>query len=221
MSEAPGPAVAGLDATVAAIVDRLTAASAARETALAGCRSLIRLAANSIRAVHRGEFDRAGALLIEARGVHDALRVGLAAFPAVYHAGFLHDAQKEYVEAWATFRLLAGSSVPGPEELGVEDAAYLNGLAEAVGELRRWVLDGLRQGRFDGCEDVLQAMDDIYTLLIAVDFPDALTGNLRRATDAARGILERTRGDLTMALLQEGAAARMERAAAPIVPGQA
>jgi translin len=213
VSGEPGPATGGLDATIAAITERLAASNAARERGLSGCRALIRLAANSIRAVHRGEFERARKMLAEARDVHDALCADLTAFPAIYHAGFLHDAQKEYVEAWATLSLLSGSALPGPGELSVEDPAYLNGLAEAVGELRRWLLDGLRQGRFDGSEDVLRAMDDIYTLLITVDFPDALTGNLRRTTDSVRGILERTRGDLTMALIQENAAARMERAA--------
>jgi translin len=213
VSAEPTPAADGLEATVAAIIERLAASNVAREEGLAGCRTLIRLAATAIRAVHRGEFERAAALLEEARAVHDALRFELAEYPAVYHAGFLHDAQKEYVEACVTFRLLSDAVLPGPGELGVEDPAYLNGLAEAVGELRRWLLDGLRQGRSDGAEAVLSAMDDIYTLLITVDFPDALTGNLRRATDSVRGILERTRGDLTMALVQERAATRMERAA--------
>jgi translin len=120
----------------------------------------------------------------------------------IYHAGFLHDAEKEYAEARTTLALLSGGSIPSPEDLGVEYAAYLNGIAEAVGEMRRMILDRLRAGHYEGCEDILHAMDEIYAALITVDFPDAMTGGLRRTTDQTRGILERTRGDLTMAMVQ-------------------
>ena len=122
-------------------------------------------------------------------------------------AGFLHDAQKEYAEARTTLALVSGGTIPTPQSLGVEYPAYLNGIAEAVGELRRMLLDRLRRGEYDGCEAILGAMDDIYSVLVTIDFPDAMTGGLRRTTDQTRGILERTRGDLTMAIVQHGAAA--------------
>lgn len=114
----------------------------------------------------------------------------------------MQDAQKEYVEATATLSLVRGEPMPAPGELGVAAAPFLNGLAEAVGELRRYVLDLLRRGEVARCEPILQTMDDIYSLLVTIDYPDALTGGLRRTTDATRAILERTRGDLTFALRQ-------------------
>lgn len=163
---------------------------------------MIRLSANSIRAVHRGEFERALKLLDEAQAAHATVRDAVQKHPELYHAGFVHDAQKEYAEAWATYRLLLGGTIPRPEELQVEDAAYLNGIAEAIGELRRMLLDRLRRGQLAGCEAILAAMDDIYSALVTVDFPDAMTGGLRRTTDQSRGILEKTRGDLTMAMVQ-------------------
>jgi len=133
--------------------------------------------------------------------------------PDLFYTGYVQDAQKEYVEALATFSLVTGAPMQAPEEIGIAAAAFLNGLAEAVGELRRYVLDLLRRGEVESCEAYLRTMDDIYSLLVTIDYPDALTGGLRRTTDATRAILERTRGDLTFALRQrdlEAALARLE-----------
>lgn len=204
------PDTSPLEEIVPRILEHLAEKNAAREKALAASRTLIRLSANAIRAVHRGEFERAGLMLDEAKGVRDDAVAALAGHGDVYHAGFLHDAQKEYAEARTTLALLSGGQIPSPEELGVEYPAYLNGIAEAVGEMRRMILDRLRRGEFEGCEELLRAMDDIYSVLITIDFPDAMTGGLRRTTDQTRGILERTRGDLTMAILQRDAVAAME-----------
>lgn len=196
---------APLETIIPRILDHFAAKNAAREQALSASRTIIRMSANSIRAVHRGEFDKAAAQLDEAKGVRDAAVKALEGHADVYHAGFLHDAQKEYAEARTTLALLSGGAIPSPEELGVEYPAYLNGIAEAVGEMRRMVLDRLRAGEYDGCEEILDAMDDIYSVLVTIDFPDAMTGGLRRTTDQTRGILEKTRGDLTMATVQREA----------------
>ena len=177
--------------------------NAAREQALSQSRELIRTCANTIRAVHRRDFEQARTLLAAAKALSDGLTQNLAPFPDLFYTGYVQDAQKEYVEANATLSLVSGSPMPPPQELGVAAAPFLNGLAETVGELRRFVLDKLRRGELDGSEALLQTMDDIYSLLVTIDYPDALTGGLRRTTDLARGILERTRGDLTFALRQQ------------------
>lgn len=195
-----------LERIVPAILERFAARNAAREQALAAARVIIRASANAIRAVHRGEFAAAERLLAEARATHEAAARALEGHPDLYFAGFLHDAQKEYAEAAVTLALCSGGELPGPGELGVEDAAYLNGIGEAVGELRRVILDRLRAGSLEGCEELLRAMDDIYGVLVTIDYPDAMTGGLRRTTDQVRGILEKTRGDLTMALVTHRAA---------------
>jgi translin len=181
---------------------RLEAKHQAREGALRESRRAIRASANAIRAAHRDDREAAQALLEEARTGVAAAVAACAGQPEVEHAGFVHDAQKEYAEACTTFALVAGAPLPDPAELGVPDAAYLNGLAETVGELRRLVLDGLRAGRLERSEQLLEVMDDIYALLVTIDFPDGITGGLRRSTDVARSILERTRGDVTTALVQ-------------------
>ena len=180
----------------------LQAAHTAREAGLSACRRAIRASGLSIRAVHRGHDDDAAARLDEARDAVREAQEALRPHPAVAHAGFLHDAEKEYVEAMATAALLSGSSVPGPSELRVGDPAWLNGLAEAIGEMRRFLLDRLREGDLERGEELLEAMDDIHDLLASLDYPDALTSGLRRSTDVARSILERTRGDLTASAVQ-------------------
>ena len=202
---------AEIDAAVTGIRDDLQAAYAAREQALPLCRSAIRHAANCIRAVHRGELTRAEELLEQSRTAVGEAADALRDFPSVFHAGFVHDAQKEYAEASVTLALVDGRPLPAPEQLGVQGPAYLHGLSEAVGELRRYLLDALRRGAIEQCESVLSQMDDIYSMLVTVDYPDAMTGNLRRSTDAARAILERTRGDYTLAVQQERLARRLEQ----------
>ncbi|HWB71215.1 MAG TPA: hypothetical protein VG452_03290 [Egibacteraceae bacterium] len=181
---------------------RLETRHSAREGALRASRLAIRHAANAIRAAHRDERDAARALLDQARAALEEARGACRGHPEVEQAGFVFDAQKEYAEARITFAIITGTPPPGPDDLDVDDAAWLNGLAETVGELRRHLLDVLRAGRLERCEALLETMDDIYALLVTIDFPDAVTGGLRRATDVARSIIERTRGDLTTALVQ-------------------
>lgn len=197
----------------------LDAKNAAREQALVWSRQMVRACANAIRAIHRRDHPRADALLDEARELNGRIEEAVAGMGEIHWAGYVQDAQKEMVEALATAALIRGTPLPEPASLGVAAAPFLNGLAEAVGELRRYVLDQLRRGELAGTEALLEAMDDIYSLLVTLDYPDALTGGLRRTTDSTRGILEKTRGDLTVALRQEAlqvalaAAERREQAA--------
>lgn len=175
---------------------------AARERALPRSRAAIRACANSIRAAHRQEFAQAANLLAQAEKLLGEMAEDLRDHQDIFYAGFVQDAQKEYAEAAAFAALVQQRPLPAAPELAIDWAPYLNGLGEAVGELRRYILDQLRQGNYDTCETLLRHMDDIYALLITIDYPDAITGGLRRTTDAARGILEKTRGDLTIAVGQ-------------------
>jgi len=177
--------------------------NAAREESLALSREIIRTAANTIRAVHRAEFAQAAVILEQARAAAARLSERLRDKPVLYAAGYVHDCQKELAEAALTLALVKGDPVPGPAELGVEAPAFLNGMGEAVGELRRHILDVIRGGDLARGEAILQEMDDIYSALVTFDYPDALTGGLRRTTDAVRGSLEKTRGDLTTSLRQD------------------
>ena len=181
---------------------QLDDAHAAREVSLSACRATIRACSNAIRAVHRRDTDQASDLADEAaahlRRAQDALRP----HPRLAGSGPLHDAEKEYAEARLTACLVSGQPLPSNTDLEVSGAAWLCGLAEAASELRRHLLDRLRDGDLSHGESLLQAMDDAYGMLIAIDYPDAVTGGLRRNTDALRAVLERTRGDLTTTVLQ-------------------
>ena len=176
---------------------------AARDAALVQSRALVRFCANAIRAIHREERTEAQALLGEARNAAAAMCAAVAAFPDLLHAGYTQDGLKELVEASVLLALAADEPMPAPAQLGVEPATYLNGLAEAATELRRRILDLVRHEHSAEAERLLDAMDEIYSLLVTVDYPDAITGGLRRSTDVLRGVLERTRGDLTVSMRQQ------------------
>jgi len=185
---------------------------AARERALVAARRSIRCSANAIRAIHRGDLDQAGTLMEESRAAIQAGREAVREqHPDVYFAGFLQDAQKEYAEARLTEAIVSGAGLPSPGEIGVELPPYLNGMAESVGEGRRAVLDLLRHGEVERAERILGDMEDMFHLLASMDFPDAVTGNLRRSTDVARSLLERTRGDLSVAVIQRSLQQALER----------
>lgn len=200
-----------LDGLAGAFQQRFDAKMGAREAALAASRKAIRSSANAIRAIHREESETAQRLMEEAAASLEEALAATDDHPDLLYAGYVHDAQKEYAEARVTEAVVLGKELPKPEDLGVQDAPYLNGIAEAIGEVRRTILDLLRQGDVSRAEELLQTMDDLYSLLVTIDYPDAITGNLRRSTDVARSIMEKTRGDLTVALVQKGLRDALER----------
>jgi translin len=171
-----------------------------RDEALKRARQLTRACSLAIRAVHRDDREAMDANLAEAQALADALREELKDHPELFFAGYTQDSLKEFVEANVTCALIQNQALQTPEELGVEEATYLNGLAEVVGELRRRTLDILRSGYSEEAERLLGIMDEIYSVLVTIDYPDAITNGLRRQTDLARGIIEKTRGDVTASL---------------------
>jgi len=177
--------------------------NAIRDLTLARSRTLIRFCANSIRATHRHEWELARQLLAEARQAADTMRQEAGVYSDIHDAGYTQDALKELAEAAILLAFVTDEPIPDPDEMGIGYAAYLNGLGEAVGELRRYALDSMRRGEIGESERILDLMDEAYTYLVTMDFADSLTGGLRRTTDMVRGVTERTRGDLTVAVGQE------------------
>jgi len=174
-----------------------------REDALKQTRRLTRLAANAIRAIHRDEHENAEQNMVKAENIVGGLLKSLGDYPEFYFSGYTQDALKEYIEARLTINLLEGIPLPSPEELKMEYSTYLKGMAETIGEMRRRCLDILRQGYSGEAERLLDLMDEIYAILVTIDYPDAITHGLRRQTDLVRGIIERTRADLTMSLREQ------------------
>ena len=191
LSRLPGEALA-----------RFAQKHAVREKALAASREVVHSSANTIRAIHRNELDQAQRMLKATEEMVTGTREMLQDHLDLYFTGFTLDAQKEYAEASAVYAFIGGSPLPGPDELGVELAPYLNGLVEAASELRRYILDSMRRDDDSRSEELMGKMDEVYNIMVVMDFPDALTGGLRRTTDALRAVLERTRGDLTLAVRQ-------------------
>lgn len=201
-----------LDQTAETIRTHFEEVNNARNLAYNRSRSLISLCARSIRAVHRDEWDTAEKLIADARQAANALVTDVQDYPALYFAGYTQDAIKEFVEANLTYALVRGRPLPQPDELGAEYNTWINGLAEAATELRRRILDIIRHGHNDEAESLLDAMDQIYSVLVTFDFNDSITGGLRRRTDTVRAVLERTRGDVTTSLRQ----AELEKALAKL-----
>jgi translin len=208
------------------------ARTAARDRALAQARQLTRACSLAIRAVHRDESDVMQEHLAEASRLAQSLKSDLAGYPDLLYAGYTQDALKEFVEANVTCALIENRPLHTPEELGVAGFTYLNGLAEVIGELRRRTLDILRHGYSQEAERLLNIMDDIYSVLVTIDYPDAITNGLRRQTDLARGIIEKTRGDITFSLRGEhleraigqlsaelnGGKASLDKSSEPLLP---
>lgn len=200
-----------LDAIADRIRITLSEKDKAREKVLPLCRELIRYSSITIRAIHRQEFEQAKELLNKARQLRDEIKEATRDWDDLRYSGSVRDAQKEFAEASITLALVLGKLLPKPESLDIDLAAYLNGMGEAVGELRRYMLDGMRHGDLTRGEELLSAMDDIYSALVTMDFPDAITAGLRHTTDNVRGILERTRGDLTLAFRERSLESRLDR----------
>jgi len=198
-----------LDSIAEQIRLSFSAKDAAREKVLPLCREVIRYCSNAIRAVHRQEFDQAKGLLQSARNLLNEAEQAIADYSELSSTGFIRDAQKEFAEGSITLALVTGNQPPTPDELGIDFTAYLNGLGEAVGELRRYLLDSMRKGDLSRGDELLSAMDDIYNILVTMDFPEAITYGLRHTTDRVRGILEKTRSDLTLVIRQKALEQRL------------
>lgn len=181
----------------------LDARFAARERAITESRKVIRAAANGIRALHRSEWDEAETLLSESGSRLASIADALQENPELLSHGVVHDAEKEYAESRITQAVFTGSPFPTFRDLGVDPVPYLHGMGEAVGEMRRRMLDLLRDEDVTGAERLLEQMDDIVDQLAEVDYPDGMTNGLRRTTDVSRALVERSRADLTATVVQE------------------
>ena len=200
MPERPLKELKGICDRIRVVFD---AKDVARERGLTLAREVIRNSANAIRAIHRGEYEEAAGLMEASAGLLQEAGEALKDFPDVHYAGFLQDAQKEHAEARQTYALIRGEPLPDPDELRVEYAAYLNALGEAIGELRRHALDGIRHNELAWGENILSLMDEIYYAMVSFDYPPAICGQLKRTADVTRSLIERTRGDITNAVRQQ------------------
>lgn len=172
----------------------------AREEALSISREVVRFCSAAIRSVHRGDGPKAERLMDEAHESLEKIHNILRDHQDIRYAGFIDVAEQEYAEARSVYSITTRHEILTPEEIGVDLVNYLSGLGDTTGELRRHILDLIRQGRSEEGEYFLDVMEEIYHLLMLFDYPEAITRGLRRKSDLARSMLERTRGDLTNAM---------------------
>ena len=206
-----GVDVNDLDTVGGALLSRLEAKNAQRERVLAISRQVVQHAARAIRAAHRGDWDGAASILADGNRLLQEMNAAALGHADLASAGYTLDAQKEHAEAHLVLALLLARELPPPDALGVDDAAWLNGLGEAAAEMRRAVLDRIRRGEVADAERLLEALQDVHVFLGTVDFPDAITRGLKRTNDMVRGVAERTRGDLTVAVRQDELTAAIDR----------
>ena len=163
-----------------------------------------------IKAVHRLQWDLVGERQAIMHSAVAELRAAVKDHPQLEYSGYSQDALKEYVEAELICAIVRGAEdLPTPQDLSVGPDTYLNGMAEAASEIRRYILDLLRSEKATDVEPLLDTMDAIYTILFSFDFPDAITGGLRRHVDQLRAVLERTRGDVTSSIREQRLMAAM------------
>jgi translin len=198
-----------LEPIALSVRETFSARDRSREKTLPLCRDVIRHASLAIRAVHRREYDHAADIIKKARLILEGISRDQDILNELANTNFIRDAQKEYAEAVITLSLVKGDALATPDDLDIDAAAYLNGMGEAASELRRYLLDSIRNGDLSRCEELLAAMDEIYGTLVTIDFPDAITGGLRRTTDMLRGVLEKTRSDLTLIMRQQELAEKL------------
>jgi translin len=201
------------ESIVAELKPVMDARHAAREEVLKQSRLLIQISSKCIKHVHRRQLDEAAVLLAQARDVASGMRAFAEGHPEVIYAGYIQDSEKEMVEAAAVLSIVSGVALPTPGELGVGAKSYLNGMGEAASECRRYALDEMRAGSMANAEGLLKTMEVIYDELTTFDYPDSLTGGLRRTCDALRAVIERTRSDLTMTQVQLGLMNELKKAA--------
>lgn len=179
---------------------RFEAKDRAREEALSTSREVVRFCSAAIRSVHRGDIAQSERLMDKAHESLEKIHNTLKDHQDIRYAGFIDVAEQEYAEARSVYSITTRHEILTPEEIGVDLVNYLSGLGDTTGELRRHILDLIRQGHPEEGEYFLDVVEEIYHLLMLFDYPEAITRGLRRKSDLARSMLERTRGDLTNAM---------------------
>ncbi|MFH1454196.1 MAG: haloacid dehalogenase [Armatimonadota bacterium] len=182
-----------------------------RDNAITRHREIIKISSLSIRATHREDYKEAENLIKQAQEKSEKLNAGLKNYPQIYYSGFIHDCQKEFAESCITLALIRDEKIATPADIGVDYPAYLNGMCEAIGEVRRHIVDRMRKNDLKNSEELLLLMDEIYYMMISIDYPDAITMGLRRTTDIARSLIEKTRGELTLHMRQNSLEEKMHK----------
>ncbi len=182
----------GLANAVNAVIAELSKKEKKQDELLQETRLFIRNCANAIKALHADDYAAARAAV----ALLDSQAKALRAKASGEFRGMLETSMQEYVEIKCLLALLEERSLPTPSELGVDGVAFLNGLADCVGELRRGLQIALRKNDFARAEYLFAKMNELYDELMTVKFSASLVGGLRRKTDVLRNQLEQARSEM-------------------------
>ncbi len=182
------------------IYAKLSVQNKARDLLIDEMHKVLKVTREAISAVHQGELKKAKKSITNAQSMMKAAQTHLEKLSQLPVIGLVHDAEGEVAEAALFLAFNIKQNLPGPEEIGVSEVGYLQGLGDLVGELRRYAIDSLIDDNLKEAKRAFEEMEQIYATLLTFDFPRGLTPGVRRKTDIARGLIERTRADLSTAI---------------------
>lgn len=128
-----------------------------------------------------------------------ALERRLVEHPELYESGMLETPLQELAEAYVLLAYAEGESIPTFDEINVTPSAFLLGVADAIGEFRRQLVDSIRHGAIREAERYLDAMEEAFDAVAGISLPDAIVP-IRKKVDGARSLLERSRGEIALAV---------------------
>ncbi|MFX1410484.1 MAG: hypothetical protein ACFFA6_09035 [Promethearchaeota archaeon] len=170
-----------------------------REKILKMSRIIIRDCSIAIKNIHRKEFEQYEEKIQSVKNNHEKLELLVNKNPGIFYK-YLKTPEQEYAEAVSFYSIILKKDLPSPIEMKIDPLNYALGLADVVGELRRYALDNIRNSQVKELNKTLESMDEIYSNLFSIDYPSGLTQDLRQKTDRARSIIEKTRGDISISL---------------------
>ena len=174
-----------------------------REQSLTTSREIVRECSKSIRNIHRNDEVSAKEHIENARKKLENLKSITSDVSEISYAGYVLDAEREFVEAVMFYTFEVSGYIEPFNNFNVHPSSYIQGIGDTIGEWRRKALDHLRNLDIKKAETYLAIMEEGMGTLNELDYPDALTGGLRRYADNARSIIERTRSDITNAFINE------------------
>ena len=170
-----------------------------RENILHLSRDIVRDCSIGIKNIHRQEIDKFQEKVNIIKTNHGNLVKLINKNPGVF-SKYLKTPEQEFTELIAFYSIINNKDIPSPSELNIDPLNFALGLADVIGELRRYALDNIRNSQIEGLNNILENMDEIYTYLFSIDYPIGVTQDLRHKVDVARNIIEKTRGDVSLAI---------------------
>jgi translin len=192
------PAMKNLEDIVERIDQYISEKDKIREEALKSSRDIIICCRKAIQRLHQDQLPEAETFIQQASAKLVQLYDFTKPYPDLFHAGFVENAAQELVEAHCLYNIMKGEDLPDPDKIQTTYSAYLLGLCDVVGELRRGALDFMLEGNAAKANEYLHHMDRIYDAIMSFDYPSALVP-IKKKQDMVRSLIEKTRGELVVA----------------------